>query len=153
MSNYNQDLLIEQANRITALEAEVENWRGNYILLANTINPEEDTPALDAAKALHTKVDDLNSYIDSLREEAGSGNKDLADWIRRIRARCDTFDWERQTLDRDLKRSLEDAWLRVSTGNINANVDTKTFPSNMMMFDHPRYSWIELNDLIKGIKR
>jgi hypothetical protein len=99
------------------------------------------------------RANDFKAYIDSLREEAGIGDKDLVEWIRRIRGRCDTLDWERQTLDRDLKRALEDAWLRVSTGNFDATVDTKVFPSNMMMFDHPRYTWEELNDLIKGIKR
>ena len=46
---------------------------------------------------------------------------------------------------------LEDAWERVATGDVNATVET--LPSNIKMFDYPRYTWDELHDLIKGIKR
>ena len=157
--------------RIRELEAEVGNWRDNYLLLANTINPTEDMPALDAAKLLITRCEDFKSYIDMTKEEAGIGDKDLIEWIRRIRGRCDTFDWERQaasaeadkwhkeylnaskdamTFAGQLEKALEDAWQRVSYGKVDFTAEDF---KNSMMFDFPRYDWSELRDLIKGVKR
>lgn len=52
------------------------------------------------------------------------------------------------TIDYNSKNVLETAWQRVATGNMNP--DTNTFPSNIKIFDHPRYSWNELERLIKG---
>ena len=114
--------------------------------------------------------------LERIREAAGVGDdKDLVEWVNRIRARCDTYDWERQTLDRDLtatkvdldklsgkiaelleivkatkEHSLEEAWERVSYGKVEYDPE-EDFKSSMM-FDHPGYSWYALHDLIKGIK-
>lgn len=53
----------ELVARVAELEAEALNWRGNFVLLANTINPEEDKPALDAAKELVARVAKLEYII------------------------------------------------------------------------------------------
>jgi ElaB/YqjD/DUF883 family membrane-anchored ribosome-binding protein len=58
-------------------------------------------------------------------------------------AQCDTMtQWASE--------ALEDAWQRVSYGKVDFT--DKDF-KNSMMFDHPRYSWLELQDLIKGVKQ
>lgn len=44
------------------------------------------------------------------------------------------------------RRVLEEAWVRVSRGRV---FDNPSF-SNIHMFDFPRYSWGELEQLIKG---
>jgi hypothetical protein len=116
---------IGTAERLKQLEAEAANWRDNYILLANTVNPAEDTPALDAAKDLHSKIAALTSEV--------------LYW-------CDRSD----SLSRQIDVVKEAAWERVSYGKVDFTAEDF---KNSMMFDHPRYSWAELQDLIKGIKR
>ena len=117
------------------------------------------------------RANDFKAYFETLKEEAGIGDKDLIDWIRRIRGRCDTFDWERQAASAEadkwrqeylnaskdamifagqLEKALEDAWQRVSYGKVDFTAEDF---KNSMMFDFPRYDWSELRDLIKGVKR
>ena len=57
----------------------------------------------------------------------------------------------RTILQDKLDNSLEDAWQRVAHGSVDWKPDS--IYNNIMMFDYPRYSWFELQDLIKGIKR
>jgi hypothetical protein len=58
-------------------------------------------------------------------------------------AQCDTMtQWASEALD--------NAWQRVSYGKVDFT--DKDF-KNSRMFDYPRYSWLELQDLIKGVKR
>ena len=61
MSDFD-DLLSVMKERDRLL-IEVDNWRQNYLLLANTINPDEDQPALEAAKELLDKVDRYESAL------------------------------------------------------------------------------------------
>jgi len=49
-------------------------------------------------------------------------------------------------LEAEKRQILDDAWERVSRGGI----ETPIF-KNIKMFDHPRYSWGELERLIKGV--
>ena len=114
--------------------------------------------------------------LERIREAAGvRADSDLVDWVNRIRGRCDTYDWERQTLDRDLtatridldklsdkiaklleivkatkEHSLEEAWQRVDWGDVD--YDPESIYCNMKMFDYPQYTWHRLEKLIKGIK-
>ncbi len=48
------------------------------------------------------------------------------------------------------KEILEAAWERVSSGQIDQDPDS--IYNNAKMFDYPRYTWDELERLIKGIK-
>ena len=77
------DTLVTKCEALQAetkrLEVEALNWRGSFVMLANTINPEEDKPALVAAKDL---VAERDRYWEALNRIASHTKSYGADMLQ-----------------------------------------------------------------------
>ena len=148
-------------------ESDCEAARLEIELLTNELQNLKDTNKrllqnLSDASHEHVKSRTiLQAEADKWHEEYLNASKDAMDFAGKIitleervmeaeakqkidEAQCDTMtQWASEALD--------NAWQRVAHGSINWEPDS--IYNNSMMFDHPRYSWSELQDLIKGIKR
>jgi hypothetical protein len=105
-------------------------------LLANVDWAEWPGGAAEIESAFHTQLE----LLKEAREEAAKWKEEY------LNASKDAMDFAGK-----IEKANEDAWQRVAHGSVDWEPDS--IFNNSMMFDYPRYSWLELQDLIKGIKR
>ena len=91
--------------------------------------------------AARTLVEFVNELIET--------NQQLRDEMV-CRAENNRAEWDiaKEMLKDPAKIILDEAWNRVCFGRVD--YDENKHMNNHMMFDYPRYTWSELQDLIKG---
>jgi len=95
-------------------------------------------------KKLEARVKELEETEQRLLQKLADASQEHTKQRTILQAEIDNL----KALEREI---LEKAVQRVYFGVVD--IDPKPYLNNMMMFDYPRYTWNELHDLIKGIKR
>lgn len=92
----------------------------------------------------HKSREQLEAEVDRWRNEYLNASQDAMNFARKLN--------ELEAQGKIPDETLEHAWQRICYGKVDYDVNEPV--SNLMrMFDYPRYTWDQLHDLIKGIKR
>jgi hypothetical protein len=144
---------------VTLLEQQVQLLSEELLKVKEQAKHDDEADTL-CRNLLFEELDEAIKQRDKWHEEYLNASKEAMDFAGKIitleervmeaeakqkidEAQCDTMtQWASEALD--------NAWQRVSYGKVDFT--DKDF-KNSMMFDHPQYSWSELQDLIKGVKR
>ncbi len=95
-------------------------------------------------KRLEARIKELEETEQRLLQKLADASQEHTKQRTILQAEIDNL----KALEREI---LEKAVQRVYFGVVD--IDPKTSFNNMLMFDYPRYTWDELHNLIKGIKR
>jgi hypothetical protein len=138
--------------QVQLLSEELQNLKDtNKRLLQNLSDASHEH--IKSRTILQAEVDKWHEeYLNASKEAIGFAGKiiTLEERVMEAEAKQKINEAQCDTMTQWASEALDNAWQRVSYGKVDFT--DKDF-KNSMMFDHPRYSWLELQDLIKGVKR